>query len=110
MTNEKTLTNGRAAAALLAGGIGAMTLGLMTVLAVASAGIKTALTWMNSVGSLSGKTSVAVIVWLVSWVVIHQLWKNKEVKWGKVMAVAFALLMAGVLMTFPPFFELFHPE
>jgi len=41
------------AAALVAGGIGAAAIGLLTTLAEASAGIKTALNWYNPVGGVT---------------------------------------------------------
>ena len=52
-TND-TMKNGLAAAALLAGGIGAFGVGLMTVLSEASAAIKTAIIFYAPAGPLSG--------------------------------------------------------
>jgi hypothetical protein len=103
-----TIKNGKAAAALLAGGIGAFGIGLMTVLAEASAPIKTALTFLKSVGALSGKTTVGVIIWLVAWAILGTMWKDREVNFGKVTLTAFIFLALGFLFTFPPFFLLFE--
>lgn len=110
MTNGKTLTNGRASAALLAGGIGSFSVGLMTTLAAASKTISSSLNWFNPVGPLSGKTSVALIIWLVLWLVFNQLWKNKETQFEKIASIAMVLLILGFLLTFPPFFDLFAAE
>ena len=101
------LPNGPVAAALVAGGIGSAVTGLMTVLSEASAGIKTFLTWLTPVGPLSGKTGVGVILFLVSWVVLHNLYKGKNVNFEKFAALAFVLLAIGLLFTFPPIFLLF---
>lgn len=104
---NETMKNGLAAAALLAGGIGAFTLGVMTILAEVSAAFKTAITFVKPVGALSGKTTIGVIVWLVSWVVLGFLWKDKDVAFGKIVIAAFVFLALGLLFTFPPFFLLF---
>jgi hypothetical protein len=114
MTNqgmeERRIPNGSAAAAFLAGGIGAFAVGLMTTLAEASSAVADMLRFSAPVGPLSGKTTVAVIVWLIVWGVLGGLWKGKEVDFGKVSLAAFILLALGLLGTFPPFFELFAAE
>jgi hypothetical protein len=109
MTTETLLKNGKAAAALLAGGIGALTLGLMTTLGESVAAIGKALNWYNPVGALSGKTTVAVIVWLIAWAILGNQWKDKDVDFDKISMIALVLLLLGILGTFPPFFELFVP-
>ena len=107
---EIDLPNGPVAAALLAGGAGAAVTGLMTVLAEASAGIKTFLTWSVPVGPLSGKTGVGVIAFLLAWIIAHYLLRGKNVDFNKYATIAFILLVIGLLGTFPPFFELFVAE
>lgn len=107
---ESSIPNGKAAAAFLAGGIGAFAIGLMTTLAEASTAIADKLRFVAPVGPLSGKTTVAVIIWLISWGVLGTLWKDKEVDFSKVSLASFILLGLGILGTFPPFFELFAAE
>jgi hypothetical protein len=112
MTPRKTneLQNGLAAAALVAGGLGAFAMGLMTVLAEASAAIKTALVFYKPAGPLSGKTTVAVALWLVTWAVLANLWKDKGVDFDRAAKWAFVFLGLGLLATFPPLFTLFATE
>ncbi|HEU4423323.1 MAG TPA: hypothetical protein VFR67_12400 [Pilimelia sp.] len=103
-------SEGPAAAALLAAGIGAFTLGLLTTLAEASTDIREALTFSDDVGPLSGKTIIAVAVWLVAWLVL-QLTAARRLALTRGVLIAFAILLAlGVLGTFPTFFEAFAPE
>jgi len=104
---NETMKNGLAAAALLAGGFGSFMVGLMTLLTEMSKAINTALIFYKPSGPLSGKTTVAVIAWLIMWVILGSQWKGKDVAFGKVVVVAFALLALGLLFTFPPFFLLF---
>jgi hypothetical protein len=107
---EKDLPNGPVAAALVAGGFGSMILGLVTILATLSAPIKTALTWNVPVGALSGKVGVGVIAFFGSWIVLHFLWRGKNVNFNRAATAAFVLLALSLLFTFPPFFDLFAPK
>jgi hypothetical protein len=109
-TSAKTtpkLTNGRAAAALLAGGIGCGFLGVIVFLSEVVAPVGTALNWMNPVGPLSGKVITTIVVFLLSWVGLHFAWKNKDVNFGRIVIFAFVLLAVGILGTFPPVWHLF---
>ncbi len=95
--------NGPAAAALLAGGIGGAALGIFTTAAEVIPAVKTALTWVNPVGPLSGKTGLAVIVWLASWAVLHfGLWRQSDIALGRILLVTYILIAVGIVFTFPP--------
>ncbi|MGH2605237.1 MAG: hypothetical protein ACRDG5_01475 [Anaerolineales bacterium] len=102
--------NGSAAAALVAGGLGSFAVGLMTVLAETSDGLRSLLALYKPAGPLSGKTTVAVAIWLVAWAVLGRLWGDKDVDFDRAATWAFVLLGAGLVATFPPFFELFATE
>jgi hypothetical protein len=107
MAKKETLKNGPAAAAVMASGIGSLALGLFTTLAEACTMIKNALNLYDPAGPLSGKTTVAIVIWLVAWVVFHQLWKERQVEFGKVYLATLILIALGLLGTFPTFFEVF---
>ena len=107
---EQDKPNGPVAAALIAGSLGAATIGLLTTLAEAAEPIKNALNWYNPVGPLTGKSLVGVIVFFVSWVVLHLIFRGKNVNFARVTTVALILLALGLLGTFPPFFEIFAAE
>jgi len=109
-SENTSLPNGPAAAALLAGGIGAAVLGIVTTLSEASAGFASAMRWSAAVGPLSGKVGVTLILYLLSWVILHVAWRNKNVRFNQVATIAFILLAIGLLGTFPPIFGLFAPE
>jgi hypothetical protein len=101
---------GRAAAALVASGVGTLAIGLLTTLAEASAGLKTFLTWSTPVGPLSGKTGLGVIIWLISWGVLNYLWKDKNSDLGRAFTITLILIALGLVLTFPPVFEAFAAE
>lgn len=105
---RRALTNGAAAAAVLAAGIGSFVLGLFTTLAAASEGIKELLNWYGPAGPLSGKSSLAVIAWLVAWGILHVRWKDREVNFDRIFVITLVLIGLGLLLTFPPVFEAFE--
>ena len=99
---------GVASAAFLAGGVGTLVIGLMTTGAVTSEGLQNALNWWNPAGPLTGKTGVGVIAWLISWVLLHAFWKDKEMDFNRVFTITLILIGVGFLLTFPPVFEAFE--
>ncbi len=105
---QERVPNGPAAAAILSAGVGSAIIGLMTTGAVISAELKAALNWWSPAGPLTGKTGLGVIAWLVTWVVLHVLWKDKDVPLIRVLVVTLVLLALGLLLTFPPVFESFE--
>jgi hypothetical protein len=98
---------GPIAAAVIAGGIGAAALGLFTTLAEASEGVKDWLQWSDAVGPLSGKVLMAVLVWLVAWVVLHLALRNRPYETRRALVISLVLIGLGVLGTFPLFFQAF---
>jgi hypothetical protein len=103
-------SEGPAVAALLAVGIGAFVLGLLTTLAEASTTIRDWLQLTDAVGPLSGKTTFAVIAWLIAWGVLHLALRERGRLTTGVLVTTGVLLAAGLLGTFPVFFELFASE
>ncbi|HEY3247104.1 MAG TPA: hypothetical protein VGK88_02270 [bacterium] len=112
MAHQMTMTKptGPAAAALIAAGLGTFTIGLMTTLAEASAGFRSSLNFYNPSGPLSGKTGVAVVVWLISWFVLHSMWKTRNPEIGRILTWTLVFIGLGFLLTFPPIFEAFAAE
>lgn len=105
MDEPKLLTrNGIAAAALLGAGVGSFALGLFTFLTKISSAIEAALDFYHPTGPVSGITTLAVVVWLIAWAVLHRLWRNRQVDFRKVDIVVLVLVCLGLLGCFP-FFE-----
>lgn len=65
-----------------------------------------ALNWYNPVGMLSGVTTLAIVVWLVTWFALARVWTRQNVALATINAWAFGLLMIGFLLTFPPVMDL----
>jgi hypothetical protein len=98
---------GPIAAAILAAGTGALTLGVVTTLVEASKPVKDAFTLSKAVGPLSGKIAVTVAVWLIVWIVLHFALRAKPYESRRALVVSLILIGLGVLGTFPTFFQLF---
>jgi hypothetical protein len=78
--------NGPVAAAVLSCAVGCFLLGLLAVAADGSKRLAATLNFYHPTGPLSGVTTVAIALWIVCW---------------------FVFLALGLLLTFPPFGDLF---
>jgi len=104
--NGESIPNGAGGAAILGAGIGCAAIGILSFAGDAWDGIGKALNIYNPTGTLSGVTTLAIIIWLVAWFVLHRMWNEKTVPMVKINVVSFALLAVGFLLTFPPFMDL----
>ena len=100
--------NGPAWAAILAAGVGCASFGVLTDLAEANARVNDVLAWYRPAGGLSGVAGCAIIIWLLAWALLNVRWKHRRlVAIRGIMLLSLALVLIGVLATFPPFYELF---
>lgn len=111
--NLQDKPDGPGAAAMLAAGIGIFVLGLLTVFSEASVPIHDFLErWQfgRGVGPLAGKTTIAVLAWVVSWAILAAVWRRKDVNLKAWFTVSLVLGTLGALGTFPPIFLSFAGE
>jgi hypothetical protein len=105
-TRTPDLPNGSGAAAILAAGVGAFALAALAVAGDKWALLKPILSFYRPTGPLSGVTTVAIILWLVTWAFLEWRWRRKTVAMARVNAIAFVLLVLSILLTFPPVADL----
>jgi hypothetical protein len=105
---QDKVATGVAAAAMVAGGIGTFVIGLMTTGAVISEGLRNALNLWNPAGPLSGKTTVGVLAWLISWFILNRLWHDEDRSLQQAFTITLVLIGLGLILTFPPVFESFE--
>jgi hypothetical protein len=105
--NTPVLTNGSRAAAILSAAIGCFALAVLAILGDKSALIRSSLVFYKPTGPLSGVTTVATLVWLVAWAILAWRWRKKTVPAEQINAIAFALLVLSLTLTFPPADNLF---
>jgi hypothetical protein len=101
---------GPAAAVVLAAGLGALTLGILTTLAEASTGTADFLQFNDRVGPLSGKTIISSAVFFAAWALLTALWRGKSPPLRPVLIATAILLALGFLGTFPTFFQAFASD
>lgn len=58
----------------------------------------------GAMGSYSGKQTILLIGWLGSWLVLHIIWRNKNIKPKTIFFSMFAFFVAATLMTWHPLF------
>lgn len=100
------IPTGAAIAAYLAAAIGAFAVGLIALLDAAGALSIPAL--YAPAGGVTGRTTLAVVIWLVVWLVLHQRWKERDVNTDRVHALSVVLILLGILCAFPPVWGLFE--
>ena len=96
--------NGSAIAAFAGGSIGAFAMGVVVILN--EAGILAAPTLYGPAGGVSGRTTLATIVWLVGWAVLHHRWKGRQIPPRRIYLVTLILIGLGIVATFPPVWRL----
>ena len=119
MDSPQTKPNGPVAAVFLAAGVGSLVLGIMVVIVEAfpaKAGTTSPFDFSklygigSGVGPLSGKIVIELVAFAVSWVVLHLLWRGKEVNFGRIFMATLVLVALGFILTFPPVFDVFAPK
>jgi hypothetical protein len=111
LNNALQKPNGPVAAALLAGGIGCAVMGGLTFYnqVFPTTSLSKSLNWYAPVGTLAGKSGLAILAFILSWIILALFWRGREVRFKTVSWIAFALLAIGLVGTFPPFWHLFIP-
>jgi hypothetical protein len=102
--DEVQIPNGAAVAAILAAGIGSFAMGLIVILNELA--IFTPPTLYEPSGGVTGRTTLAVIVWIVAWIVLHSRWKNRQFLAGGMYTLTLILILLGLIGTFPPLWAL----
>jgi hypothetical protein len=106
----RDVPDGPGAAAMVAAGVGIFVLGFLTTVNEMSEGMHTflaAFDFGQGVGPLAGKTTLAVVAWLIAWGILGSMWRRKDVDLRRMFGVGLAFGVAGAVLTFPPVFTLF---
>jgi hypothetical protein len=102
-----SLPSGSGAAAILAAGIGSFAVAFFAIVGDKFAVVKNLLVFYKPTGSLSGETTVAVLVWLAAWAILDWRWRKRNISLPRINLIALALLGLSLLLTFPPIGDLF---
>jgi len=80
---------------------------IFAIAADKSAFIKSLFGFYKPTGALSGETTVAILLWLVSWAILDWRWRKRTVSLRRINVIALGLLGLSLLLTFPPIGDLF---
>jgi hypothetical protein len=105
---EELEPNGGIVAAVVAAGVGCAALGVVTVAAVAFPSFSDFLTLYAPAGPLTGKATVAVLIYLIAWVNLHARLRDRELHMFRAFLLTMGLLAVGLIGTFPPVYQLFR--
>lgn len=105
-SQRESLPNGPGAAAVLAMGLGALMMSVLAMIADHSITVKEMMTFYTPTGPLSGVTTTAVVLWLVSWIALDIAWKRRNIN-GRIVGLGLVLLATGFVLMFPPVGDLF---
>ncbi len=100
MSSPNTDPNGAAMAAFLGGAIGAFATGFVVLLN--ATGIFVAPTLYGPAGGVSGRTTIAVALWLLAWGALHLRWRRHNIAANQVLVAAAILTVVGIILTLPP--------
>jgi hypothetical protein len=103
--NPPAYANGPGAGAALAASVGWFALGVLALVGDAVPRVAHLLTFWKPTGPLSGVTTAAIAIWLLAWLVLARLWRGRDVSMTLVGAASAVLVVAGALLTFPPFMD-----
>jgi hypothetical protein len=117
-SNNPPPTSGGAAAALISVGVGCFTMMVTHHLAETSTeidqfiwglgkwipGSDTGNKLWGSIGSYTGKETMLLFGWLVSWLMLHNLLKHQQVKTRTIFLWTFGLVVAATVMSWQPLF------
>lgn len=101
----RSAPDGASLAAVMAAGIGAFAMGFFVI--IHEAGLYSAPSLHAGAGGLSGRSTFAVIAWLVAWALLHRRWQRDAPESHTVVRWTVILALAGVALCFPPVWGLF---
>ncbi|HXR96790.1 MAG TPA: hypothetical protein VN709_03010 [Terriglobales bacterium] len=104
---EAEITNGGGAAALLAAGMGALALAILADGTDHSPALQKLMTFYSPTGPLSGVTTTALGIWLVSWFGLERAWAGRELNLKRITTFALGLTVLAMVLMFPPVSDLF---
>ena len=99
--------NGSGAAAILSAGIGSFAVALFAIAADKSAFVKNLFVFYKPTGALSGETTAAILLWLVTWAILNWRWRRRNLSLPRINIIALVLLGLSLLLTFPLVGDLF---
>ncbi len=118
MMQEKQMRfkkNGQAAAAMIASMIALLSLGISNIASALSKDLKLIIhefgkAWIpgaDAIGPYSGKETIMLLMWGISWLVLYFVLRNRQVHLSKFTIIFIIGIAFATLFVWPPFVDLF---
>ena len=91
---------------MLAAGIGSFVLAVLAFAGDKSVPIKNSLVFYKPTGALSGVSTLAILLWFLTWGILEWRWGKRTVAMGRISTISLVLLALSILLTFPPIVDL----
>ena len=110
---DRPIPSGAAVAAIISAVLGLITLALVNLGTQASEAFNA---WVHGIGKLwmpgadgigpySGKETLSLLVWIVSWIVLHIALRNRDLNLGRWLIVFLVGVGLATTLLWPPVFE-----
>jgi hypothetical protein len=106
-TTVPSTPNGSGAAAILAAAIASFVLAVIAFAGDKSAPVRNSLNFYKPTGPLSGVTTVAILIWILTWGLLEWRWGKRAIAMSRINIISLTLLVLSILLTFPPVIDLF---
>jgi hypothetical protein len=107
-TNDEVqfmLPSGAGVAAVLSAALGTLALAVLSITADHFPDFKKLMIFYTPTGALSGVTTIAVGLWLISWISLDAAWKRSEIH-SRWIGAGLCLIVISFLLMFPPIGDL----
>ena len=111
MTSELKVKQVKCSIAFLASSFGVLALAIVNFITDLTGGnpgpVGKAITLHPGIGPYSGKQTISIAVWLISWLVLYKIFADKDIDEQKLFWLTFFIYILATLLIFPPFLDLF---
>jgi len=101
-TGDEARADSAVSAVFLAAGIASAVFGALVIASEVSARWNKMLTFMPSIGPLSGEAVLSILVFAISWPALFVVFRGRAVKMNVAFVISMALTVVGFILTYPP--------
>ncbi|MCC7448914.1 MAG: hypothetical protein IT324_15965 [Anaerolineae bacterium] len=101
-TSDEVRTDSAVSAVFLAAGIASAVFGVLVIASEVSPRWNKMLTFMPSIGPLSGEAVLSILVFALGWPALFAIFRVRAVKMNVAFIVSMILTAVGFILTYPP--------
>jgi hypothetical protein len=101
-TGEEARIDSAVSAVFLAAGIASAVFGVLVIATEVNASWNKMLTFMPSIGPLSGEAVLSILVFAIGWPTLFAIFRVRAVKLNVAFVISMILTVVGFILTYPP--------